>query len=60
MRLMLGFSFQWTRCWNHLGLSGISWVSSADGQKIAASLDYVPLPENVQALAAKTLGQMKT
>lgn len=35
------------------------WVSSPDGQKIAASLDYVPLPENVQQLAAKTLSQMK-
>ena len=34
------------------------WVASADGQKIAASLDYVPLPENVQELAAKTLAQM--
>ena len=34
------------------------WVSSPDGQKIAASLDYVPLPENVQALASKTLAQM--
>ena len=34
------------------------WVSSADGQKIAASLDYVPLPENLQVLAQKTLGEM--
>ena len=34
------------------------WISSPDGQKIAASLDYVPLPENVQALAQKTLAEM--
>jgi len=34
------------------------WLSSPDGQKIAASLDYVPLPENVQALARKTLAKM--
>ena len=34
------------------------WVSSPDGQKIAGTLDYVPLPENVEALAQKTLAQM--
>jgi ABC-type phosphate transport system substrate-binding protein len=36
-----------------------SWVSGDAAQKIAGSLDYVPLPDNVQALAAKTLAQMK-
>jgi phosphate transport system substrate-binding protein len=36
-----------------------SWVSSPDGQKVAGSLDYVPLPTNVQALAQKTLSRMK-
>lgn len=36
-----------------------SWVSGDDAQKLAGSLDYVPLPDNVQALAAKTLAQMK-
>lgn len=34
------------------------WVSSPDGQKIAGTLDYVPLPENVQELAQKTLAKM--
>jgi phosphate transport system substrate-binding protein len=34
------------------------WVSSPDGQKIAGTLDYVPLPENVQSLAQKTLSEM--
>ncbi|HZY98728.1 MAG TPA: phosphate ABC transporter substrate-binding protein PstS [Candidatus Baltobacteraceae bacterium] len=36
-----------------------SWVSGDAAQKIASTLDYVPLPDNVQALAAKTLAQMK-
>jgi phosphate transport system substrate-binding protein len=36
----------------------LSWLAGPDAQKIAGSLDYVPLPENVQALARKTLGQM--
>ncbi len=34
------------------------WVVSSQGQDIAASLDYVPLPENVQKLADKTLAHM--
>jgi ABC-type phosphate transport system substrate-binding protein len=36
----------------------LSWIASPSGQEIAGSLDYVPLPENVQALAQKTLSQM--
>jgi phosphate transport system substrate-binding protein len=36
----------------------LSWIASPSGQQIAGSLDYVPLPENVQALAQKTLAQM--
>ncbi|MBV8490197.1 MAG: phosphate ABC transporter substrate-binding protein PstS [Candidatus Eremiobacteraeota bacterium] len=36
----------------------LSWLASGDAQKIAGSLDYVPLPENVQDLAHKTLAQM--
>ncbi|MBV8147803.1 MAG: phosphate ABC transporter substrate-binding protein PstS [Candidatus Eremiobacteraeota bacterium] len=36
----------------------LSWVASPNGQEIAGGLDYVPLPENVQALAQKTLAQM--
>lgn len=37
----------------------LEWLAGPDAQKIAGSLDYVPLPENVQALAKKTLGMMK-
>jgi phosphate transport system substrate-binding protein len=36
----------------------LTWLSGADAQKIAGSLDYVPLPENIQAAAHKTLSQM--
>lgn len=36
----------------------LSWVAGPEGQKIAGSLDYVPLPENIQGLAQKTLGRM--
>jgi phosphate transport system substrate-binding protein len=36
----------------------LTWVASSDGQKIAGSLDYVPLPENIQELARKTLARM--
>ncbi len=36
----------------------LSWVASPGGQEIAGGLDYVPLPENVQALAQRTLAQM--
>jgi phosphate transport system substrate-binding protein len=36
----------------------LSWVASPAGQEIAGGLDYVPLPESVQALAQKTLAQM--
>jgi phosphate transport system substrate-binding protein len=34
------------------------WVSSDAGQKLAASLQYVPLPDNMQALADKALAQV--
>ncbi len=35
-----------------------TWLTGDAAQKIAGSLDYVPLPDNVQAAAHKTLGQM--
>jgi phosphate transport system substrate-binding protein len=34
------------------------WISGPDAQKIAGTLDYVPLPENVQNLAQTTLAKM--
>lgn len=37
----------------------LNWLSGSDAQKLAGSLDYVPLPENVQDLAHKTLAQMQ-
>jgi phosphate transport system substrate-binding protein len=37
----------------------ISWLVT-DGQKVAESVDYVPLPKNVQDAALKTLSQMQT
>ncbi|MGA8534170.1 MAG: phosphate ABC transporter substrate-binding protein PstS [Candidatus Tumulicola sp.] len=36
----------------------LTWLSGADAQKIAGSLDYVPLPENIQEIARKTLAKM--
>ena len=36
----------------------LTWLTGGDAQKIAGGLDYVPLPENIQALAHKTLSQM--
>jgi phosphate transport system substrate-binding protein len=36
----------------------LQWLAGPDAQKIAGSLDYVPLPESVQALAQKTLEQV--
>ena len=35
------------------------WLTGDAAQKMAASLDYVPLPHNVQAAAAKTLRRMQ-
>jgi phosphate transport system substrate-binding protein len=37
----------------------LSWLVT-DGQEVAKSVDYVPLPKNVQDLALKTIGQMET
>ena len=36
----------------------LDWLSHAPGQSIAASLEYVPLPTNIQALARSTLLQV--
>ena len=36
----------------------LDWLSHAPGQAIASSLDYVPLPANIQALARSTLLQV--
>ena len=36
----------------------LDWLSHAPGQAIAGSLDYVPLPANIQALARSTLLQV--
>lgn len=36
----------------------LDWVSHAPGQAIAATLDYVPLPANIQQLARTTLLQV--
>jgi phosphate transport system substrate-binding protein len=36
----------------------LDWLSHAPGQAIAASLEYVPLPANIQALARSTLLQV--
>lgn len=36
----------------------LTWLAGPDAQKIAGSLDYVPLPENVQQLSRNTLAQM--
>jgi phosphate transport system substrate-binding protein len=37
----------------------ITWLIT-DGQEIAKSVDYVPLPKNVQAVAIKAIAQMET
>ena len=37
----------------------ISWLVT-DGQEVAKSVDYVPLPKNVQDLALKQISQMET
>jgi len=36
----------------------LDWLTHAPGQAIAATLDYVPLPANIQALARSTLLQV--
>ena len=36
----------------------LDWLSHAPGQAVAASLQYVPLPANIQALARSTLLQV--
>jgi phosphate transport system substrate-binding protein len=36
----------------------LDWLSHAPGQALASSLDYVPLPANIQALARSTLLQV--
>jgi phosphate transport system substrate-binding protein len=37
----------------------LRWVASPSAQRIAGTLDYVPLPASVQALAQRTLAQMQ-
>lgn len=37
----------------------LSWIVSPEGQKVAGSLDYVPLPENVQKSALHALAEMQ-
>ena len=36
----------------------LMWLTGDDAQKIAGGLDYVPLPNNIQSLAQKTLAKM--
>jgi phosphate transport system substrate-binding protein len=36
----------------------LKWLTGSQAQKIAGTLDYVPLPNNIQTKAAKTLEQM--
>ncbi|HEY9085361.1 MAG TPA: phosphate ABC transporter substrate-binding protein PstS [Candidatus Tyrphobacter sp.] len=36
----------------------LQWLVGPDAQHMAGTLDYVPLPRNVQALAHRTLGSM--
>ncbi|MGB8520362.1 MAG: phosphate ABC transporter substrate-binding protein PstS, partial [Candidatus Tumulicola sp.] len=36
----------------------LTWLAGDDAQKIAGGLDYVPLPDNVQEIAHKTLAKM--
>jgi phosphate transport system substrate-binding protein len=37
----------------------LSWVTGNDAQRIAGSLNYVPLPETVQATAKKAIAEVK-
>jgi phosphate transport system substrate-binding protein len=37
----------------------LSWLVGPQGQANAKSVDYVPLPENVQSVASATLKQMQ-
>ncbi len=37
----------------------LSWTTGADAQKIAGTLNYVPLPESVQETAKKALAEVK-
>ena len=37
----------------------LSWLAGPQGQSNAKSVDYVPLPHNVQETAASTLNQMQ-
>jgi phosphate transport system substrate-binding protein len=37
----------------------LSWTVGDEAQKIAGSLNYVPLPDNIQAVAQKALSQVK-
>ena len=37
----------------------LSWITGADAQKIAGSLNYVPLPDAVQETAKKALAEVK-
>ncbi|MEO6836658.1 MAG: phosphate ABC transporter substrate-binding protein PstS [Candidatus Tumulicola sp.] len=37
----------------------LMWLTGDDAQKIAGSLDYVPLPNNIQATAHETLAEMR-
>jgi phosphate transport system substrate-binding protein len=37
----------------------LSWLVGSEGQSNAKSVDYVPLPHNVQETAQRTLGQMQ-
>jgi phosphate transport system substrate-binding protein len=36
----------------------LTWLTGDDAQKIAGGLDYVPLPDNIQEIAKKTLAKM--
>jgi phosphate transport system substrate-binding protein len=36
----------------------LMWLTGDDAQKIAGGLDYVPLPDNIQEIAKKTLAKM--
>lgn len=37
----------------------LGWIVGADAQRIAGSLNYVPLPENVQDVARKAIAQIQ-
>ena len=36
----------------------LTWLTGDDAQKMAGGLDYVPLPNNIQAIAHSTLAKM--